>query len=159
MKVMDEQPQNVVDMIEDMSLDVKRAIFEGTQSTLRDLPQITAAVLLAEQQHLLFSRPEDADREEELVLPTYIYTAHLSLFVCERAYRHFGLPFFVNLIKPGYVSLLIEQHFIDYFGPSLSGHGLRTGGWKNYLWNQNVELSVLIPQCFEVCFSVFLNCP
>lgn len=94
MKVMDEQPQNVVDVIEDMSLDVKRAIFEGMQSTLRDLPQITAAVLLAEQQHLLFSRPEDADREEELVLPTHTYTAHLSLFVGKRAYRHFGLHFF-----------------------------------------------------------------
>ncbi|XP_036972048.1 radial spoke head protein 4 homolog A isoform X1 [Acanthopagrus latus] len=67
MKVMDEQPQNVVDVIEDMSLDVKRATFDGMQSTLRDLPQITAAELLAEQQHLLFSRPEDADREEELV--------------------------------------------------------------------------------------------
>lgn len=70
MKVMDEQPQNAVDVIEDMSRDVKRGLFKDKQSTLRDLPQTTAAELLAEQQRVLFSRPEEADQEEELVLAT-----------------------------------------------------------------------------------------
>ncbi|XP_049444384.1 radial spoke head protein 6 homolog A [Epinephelus fuscoguttatus] len=67
MKVMDEQPQNAVDVIEDMSRDVKRGLFKDKQSTLRDLPQTTAAELLAEQQRVLFSRPEEADQEEELI--------------------------------------------------------------------------------------------
>uniref|UniRef100_A0AAQ5XTF6 Radial spoke head component 4A n=1 Tax=Amphiprion ocellaris TaxID=80972 RepID=A0AAQ5XTF6_AMPOC len=67
MKVMAEHPHNAVDVIEDMSRDVKRGLFQDMQSTLRDLPQTTAAELLAEQQCLLFSRPEDRDQEEELV--------------------------------------------------------------------------------------------
>ncbi|CAK6975024.1 radial spoke head protein 6 homolog A [Scomber scombrus] len=67
MKVMDERPQNVVDVIEDISCDVKRGLFEDKWSTLRDLPQTTAAELLAEHQRLLFARPEEADHEEELV--------------------------------------------------------------------------------------------
>ncbi|XP_029285598.1 LOW QUALITY PROTEIN: radial spoke head protein 4 homolog A [Cottoperca gobio] len=66
-KVMDEQPQNVVDVIEDMSRDVKQVCFEDNRSTLRDLPQTTAAELLAEQQRLLFSQPEETDQEEELM--------------------------------------------------------------------------------------------
>ncbi|KAJ4943302.1 hypothetical protein JOQ06_005805 [Pogonophryne albipinna] len=67
MKVMDEHPDNAVDVIEDVSREVKRGLFEDKQSTLRDLPQTTAAELLAEQQRLLFSRPEEADQEEELM--------------------------------------------------------------------------------------------
>uniref|UniRef100_A0A3Q1GRQ8 Radial spoke head component 4A n=1 Tax=Acanthochromis polyacanthus TaxID=80966 RepID=A0A3Q1GRQ8_9TELE len=67
MKVMTEHPHNAVDVIEDMSRDVKRGLFHDMQSTLRDLPQTTAAELLAEQQCSLFSRPEDAAQEEELV--------------------------------------------------------------------------------------------
>lgn len=78
MKVMDERPHNVIDVIEDMSRDMKRGLFEDKQSTLRDLPQTTAAELLAEQQRMLFTRPEEADQEEELVLAAYTYTAHLS---------------------------------------------------------------------------------
>lgn len=67
MRVMDERPQNVVDVVEDMSRDVKLGVFEGKQSTLRDLPHIEATELLAEQQRLLFARTEEADQEEELV--------------------------------------------------------------------------------------------
>lgn len=67
---MDEQPENVVDVIEDMSHDVKRGLFQDKQSTLRDLPQTTAAEQLAEQQRLLFSRTEDPEQEDELVLST-----------------------------------------------------------------------------------------
>ncbi|KAG8008925.1 Radial spoke head protein 4-like protein A [Nibea albiflora] len=66
MKVMDERPHNVIDVIEDLSRDVKRGLFEDKQSTLRDLPQTTPAELLAEQQRMLFARPEEADQEEEL---------------------------------------------------------------------------------------------
>ncbi|XP_035504544.1 radial spoke head protein 4 homolog A isoform X1 [Scophthalmus maximus] len=66
-KVMDEQPQNAVDVIEDMSHDMKQGLFKDKQSTLRDLPQTTAAELLAEQQRLLFSQPEDTEQEDELV--------------------------------------------------------------------------------------------
>ncbi|XP_045906037.1 radial spoke head protein 6 homolog A [Micropterus dolomieu] len=66
-KVMDERPQNVVDVIEDMSHDVKQGLFENKQSTLRVLPQATAAELLAERQRLLFSRQEETEQEEELV--------------------------------------------------------------------------------------------
>lgn len=68
---MDEHPENVVDVIEDMSLDLKRSLFQDKQSTLRDLPQTTAAEQLAEQQRLLFSQSEDADQEDELVLATF----------------------------------------------------------------------------------------
>lgn len=86
MKVMDERPHSVIDVIEDMSRDVKRGLFEDKQSTLRDLPQTTAAELLAEQQRTLFTRLEEADQEEELVPATYNHTAHLSWSVGERAY-------------------------------------------------------------------------
>ncbi|XP_034555973.1 radial spoke head protein 6 homolog A [Notolabrus celidotus] len=66
-KLMDERPQDVVDVFEDMSHDVKRGLFEQKQSTLRDLQQTTAAELLAEQQRQLFARSEEADQEDELV--------------------------------------------------------------------------------------------
>ncbi|CAJ1060154.1 radial spoke head protein 6 homolog A [Xyrichtys novacula] len=66
-KVMDERPQNVLDVFEDLSRDVKRGLFEQKQNTLRDLPQTTAAELLAEQQRQLFSCTEEADQEDELV--------------------------------------------------------------------------------------------
>ncbi|KAM4628680.1 radial spoke head protein 4 homolog A isoform 2-T2 [Polymixia lowei] len=66
-KVMDERPQNVVDVIEDMSRGVKRGLLQDNQSTLRDMPLTPAAQHLADQQRLLFSRVEEVDQEEELV--------------------------------------------------------------------------------------------
>lgn len=75
---MDEHPENVVDVIEDMSHDVKRGLFQDKQSTLRDLPQTIAAEKLAEQQRLLFSHPEDPDQEDELVQSTL--TVHSALW-------------------------------------------------------------------------------
>ncbi|XP_070991404.1 LOW QUALITY PROTEIN: radial spoke head protein 6 homolog A [Oncorhynchus clarkii lewisi] len=68
-KVMDERPENVVDVIEDMSHEVKRGLLLDKQSTLRDLPPSPAAQLLAEQQMLLFSRGggDDGDQETEIV--------------------------------------------------------------------------------------------
>ncbi|MEQ2197933.1 hypothetical protein XENOCAPTIV_005262 [Xenoophorus captivus] len=63
---MDEHTNNAVDVIEEMSYDVKRALFTGMQSTLRDLPQFTAAELLTDQQLTLFSRPDDVVHEDEM---------------------------------------------------------------------------------------------
>ncbi|XP_074524620.1 radial spoke head protein 4 homolog A [Halichoeres trimaculatus] len=77
MKVMDERPQNVVDVFEDMSRDVKRGLFEQKQSTLRDLPQTTAAELVAEQQRQLFSR----DQEDELVDTPYPNVNETSFYL------------------------------------------------------------------------------
>ncbi|XP_035617242.1 radial spoke head protein 6 homolog A [Oncorhynchus keta] len=70
-KVMDERPENVVDVIEDMSHEVKRGLLLDKQSTLRDIPPSPAAQLLAEQQMLLFSRGggDDGDQEVETPLP------------------------------------------------------------------------------------------
>ncbi|CAB1333025.1 unnamed protein product [Coregonus sp. 'balchen'] len=70
-KVMDERPENVVDVIEDMSREVKRGLLMDKQSTLRDIPLAPAAQLLAEQQRLLFSRGggDDGDQEVETPLP------------------------------------------------------------------------------------------
>uniref|UniRef100_A0A8C7NB99 Radial spoke head 6 homolog A n=1 Tax=Oncorhynchus kisutch TaxID=8019 RepID=A0A8C7NB99_ONCKI len=67
-KVMDERPENVVDVIEDMSHEVKRGLLLDKQSTLRDIPPSPAAQLLAEQQMLLFSRG-GGDQEVETPLP------------------------------------------------------------------------------------------
>nr|XP_043899378.1 radial spoke head protein 4 homolog A isoform X2 [Solea senegalensis] len=69
LKVIDEQPHNAVDVIEDLSYAVKQDLFEDRQSNLRDLPQTTAAELLAEKQRLLFTQQEDAEQEDELIDP------------------------------------------------------------------------------------------
>ncbi|XP_030582776.1 radial spoke head protein 4 homolog A isoform X2 [Archocentrus centrarchus] len=66
-QLMDEQPHDAVDVIEDMSSSVKRGLLEDMQSALQDLPQTTADEQLAQQQRLLFAQPESADHEEELV--------------------------------------------------------------------------------------------
>ncbi|XP_062250705.1 radial spoke head protein 4 homolog A-like [Platichthys flesus] len=84
-KVMDEQPQDVVDVIEDISREVKRALFEDKQSILQDLPQTTAAELLAEQQRPLFSRPEDNDQEDELQQETPLPNVSEIAFYLEQA--------------------------------------------------------------------------
>ncbi|XP_056270117.1 radial spoke head protein 4 homolog A isoform X2 [Pseudoliparis swirei] len=86
MKVMDEQPQNAVDVIEDMSHDVKRTFFEDEQSTLRDLNQTTAAELLAEQQRRLFAQPaEEEQEEEELMEPSALPNVSEIGFYLEQA--------------------------------------------------------------------------
>ncbi|KAM9849264.1 radial spoke head protein 4 homolog A [Aulostomus maculatus] len=64
-QVMDERPHNVVDVIEDLSLDVKRRAYKGEQSPARLCPQTEAAGLMAEAQRRLFMAPEAAEREEE----------------------------------------------------------------------------------------------
>ncbi|XP_047443799.1 radial spoke head protein 6 homolog A [Mugil cephalus] len=65
-KVMNERPHNVVDVIEDISHDIKRGLLRDIQIAMQDSPQTTTAELLAEQQRALFSRSEEADQEEEL---------------------------------------------------------------------------------------------
>ncbi|KAM4575315.1 radial spoke head protein 4 homolog A [Fundulus diaphanus] len=66
-KVMDEHTNNVVDVIEEISHDVKRDLFNGIRSSLRDLPQDTAAELLTEQQRTLFYQPDDIIQEDKMV--------------------------------------------------------------------------------------------
>ncbi|XP_041791110.1 radial spoke head protein 6 homolog A-like [Chelmon rostratus] len=80
-KVMDVHPRNVVDEIEDMSREVKRGLFEDKQITLRDLPQTTAAEMLAEQQCLLFSRPEETDQEVELMETALPNVSEIGFFL------------------------------------------------------------------------------
>uniref|UniRef100_A0AAZ3QXF9 Radial spoke head component 4A n=1 Tax=Oncorhynchus tshawytscha TaxID=74940 RepID=A0AAZ3QXF9_ONCTS len=82
-KVMDERPENVVDIIEDMSREVKQEFLQDKQSTLRDMPLATAAQLLAEQQRLLFSRRggDDGEQEEELVETPLPNVSELGFFL------------------------------------------------------------------------------
>ncbi|KAI1903749.1 hypothetical protein AGOR_G00030420 [Albula goreensis] len=82
-KVMDERPENAVDVLEDLSYEVKRAGLRDTQSTLRDIPPTPAAHLLAEQQRALFTRAggEEAEQEEELVETPLPNLAELSFYL------------------------------------------------------------------------------
>ncbi|XP_067113743.1 radial spoke head protein 6 homolog A [Osmerus mordax] len=82
-KVMDERPENVVDIFEDMSREVKRGILPETQSTLRDVAFIPATQLLAEKQRLLFSRGggDEGDQEEELVDTPLPNVGELAFFL------------------------------------------------------------------------------
>lgn len=74
---MDEQPNDAVDIFEDLSYDVKRGLFEDTKNRLRDLPHTTLAELLAEQQRLLFTQQEDTEHEDELVLSESLHYPHI----------------------------------------------------------------------------------
>lgn len=80
--MINECPHNVVDIIEDMSHDVKRGSFDDKHSNLKDLPQTTNAELLAEQQSLLFFRPDEADQDEEQVLAVLQMTKCVSGLKC-----------------------------------------------------------------------------
>lgn len=65
---MEERPENVVDVIEDLSREVKRAGLQNTQSTLRDIHVTTPPQVTAEQQKVLFSHKggEDGTQEEQV---------------------------------------------------------------------------------------------
>ncbi|KAG5844531.1 hypothetical protein ANANG_G00163480 [Anguilla anguilla] len=82
-KVMDERPENAVDIIEDMSLEVKRAGMRDKQSTLRDTPPVPAVQVLAEQQKTLFTRGggDEVEPEEELVETPLPNLAEQSFFL------------------------------------------------------------------------------
>lgn len=64
-RVTDERPNNVMDVIEDMSLEIKQSYFSDNQRALPNLPEATGAEELAEQHRLLFCPA--GDQEEELV--------------------------------------------------------------------------------------------
>lgn len=73
--MIDEHTENAVDVVEEMSRDVKRALFSGIQGPLREVPQVSSAELLTEQQRTLFSQPEEVvAQEDEMVLAFYTYT-------------------------------------------------------------------------------------
>ncbi|XP_076867267.1 radial spoke head protein 4 homolog A isoform X1 [Brachyhypopomus gauderio] len=82
-KVMDERPQNAVDVLEDLSRELKRSTLPHLQSTLRDTPPATATQLLAEKQKTLFSRGgvDGGDQEDELVETPLPNVAELSFFL------------------------------------------------------------------------------
>lgn len=61
---MEERPENAVDVIEDLSQEVKRNMLQEKQSTLRDTPSTSNAELLAEQQKTLFDQGEEREQEE-----------------------------------------------------------------------------------------------
>ncbi|XP_053699658.1 radial spoke head protein 4 homolog A-like [Synchiropus splendidus] len=67
MKVMDERPLDAVDMLEDISIDVKRASFENQQNVIQEIPEVVATEVLAEEQHKLFT--QEMDQEDPLPLP------------------------------------------------------------------------------------------
>lgn len=90
---MDERPENAVDVIEDISLDLKRNIFQEKQDTLRDSPSSSLALLLAEQQKSLFSQGvDDGDHEEELVRNLKITLIPFFLALKDKI-KMFGFPF------------------------------------------------------------------
>lgn len=72
-KVLDERPENVVDVFEDISKDVKKTKFTSTVDTILDKVDKTTEVQLAESQKALFERnqedPEHEGGEEEVETP------------------------------------------------------------------------------------------
>lgn len=69
-KILDEQPANVVDIIENISKDVKWGQFQKKMDTLRDEPESLATFEAAEKCKALFLKANgegDEDLEEELV--------------------------------------------------------------------------------------------
>lgn len=68
-KILDERPENAVDVFEDMSREVKRGLMHDKQGALRDTPFSSAQQDLADLQRILFARPpsDDGDHDEELV--------------------------------------------------------------------------------------------
>ncbi|TWW57406.1 Radial spoke head protein 4 -like protein A [Takifugu flavidus] len=64
-KVIDERPNNVMDIIEDMSHEIKQSFCSDNGRALPKLPETTVADELAEKHRLLFCQTEE--QEEELV--------------------------------------------------------------------------------------------
>ncbi|XP_017350687.1 radial spoke head protein 4 homolog A-like [Ictalurus punctatus] len=63
-KVMDERPENAVDVIEDLSHKVKRSTVLDKQNMLRDTPSTTSSELLAEKQSALFKQEDEGEPNE-----------------------------------------------------------------------------------------------
>ncbi|KAF6722119.1 Radial spoke head 4-like protein A [Oryzias melastigma] len=66
-KIMDERPHDAVDVLEDMSLELKRALFKDRQSSLREHVRPSAGDMLAEHQLLLFKQEQDFNHEDPTV--------------------------------------------------------------------------------------------
>lgn len=66
-KIMDERPHDAVDVLEDMSLELKRALFKDRQSSLREHVTPSAGDMLAEHQLLLFKQEQDFNHEDPTV--------------------------------------------------------------------------------------------
>lgn len=90
-KIMDESPDDAVDVLEDMSLELKRASFKDTQRSLRDHVTPSVGERLAEQQLLLFKHAQDFNHEDPTVSssspphhfsPSSDEPQHLSLLLC-----------------------------------------------------------------------------
>ncbi|XDV47897.1 hypothetical protein PO909_017439 [Leuciscus waleckii] len=82
-KLMDERPENAVDVIEDISRELKGGILQEKQDTLRDNPSSSSsAQLLAEQQKTLFkcAAGREDDHEEELLDSPLPNVAELAFF-------------------------------------------------------------------------------
>nr|XP_040039460.1 radial spoke head protein 6 homolog A isoform X1 [Gasterosteus aculeatus aculeatus] len=110
MKVMDEHPHDAVDVIEDISHDVKLTFSEDKQNLLRDLPETTAAELLAEQQRLLFSRPEEDEQEEQLKADVFPVFA-VSLIPATVAHKWMSNHYNMETLHPNVreVGFYLEQ--------------------------------------------------
>ncbi|XP_008406405.1 radial spoke head protein 4 homolog A isoform X2 [Poecilia reticulata] len=84
-KVIDEHTENAVDVVEEMSCDVKRALFSGIQGPLREVPQVSSAELLTEQQRILFSQPEEVVAQEDEMGETALPNVSEIAFYLEQA--------------------------------------------------------------------------
>ncbi|KAK6470702.1 radial spoke head protein 6-like protein A-like [Huso huso] len=86
-KVLDERPENVVDMFEDLSKDIKRSQFSKKMDTLRDEPESSAAFDLAETRKVLFSKggAEGLEGQEEELVETPLPNVMELAFYFEQA--------------------------------------------------------------------------
>ncbi|XP_053742045.1 radial spoke head protein 4 homolog A-like isoform X1 [Synchiropus splendidus] len=106
MRIIDERPQDSVDMIEDISLDVKRALFESKQNFMQDLPVTRAAERLAKQQSFLFT--QESDPEDPLPLPN---VSEIGFFL-EQAGVGLGREELMKIFLA--LKLLVDSHALQH---------------------------------------------
>uniref|UniRef100_A0AAV2JI10 Uncharacterized protein n=1 Tax=Knipowitschia caucasica TaxID=637954 RepID=A0AAV2JI10_KNICA len=85
-KIIEERPADAVDVIEDISHNVKRALYVDSQSTLRDLSEETPVETMAQQQQDLFKLLPEGDQEYELVTMTTLMKS-LRLQIPHRSHQ------------------------------------------------------------------------
>ncbi|MGH0168688.1 UNVERIFIED_CONTAM: hypothetical protein FKN15_055120 [Acipenser sinensis] len=86
-KVLDERPENVVDMFEDLSKDIKRSQFSKKMDTLCDEPESSTAFDLADTRKVLFSKggAEGLEGQEEELVETPLPNVMELAFYFEQA--------------------------------------------------------------------------
>ncbi|MGH0114881.1 UNVERIFIED_CONTAM: hypothetical protein FKN15_065805 [Acipenser sinensis] len=86
-KVLDERPENMVDMFEGLSKDIKWSQFSKKMDTLRDEPESSAAFDLAEIQKVLFSKggAEGSEGQEVELVETPLPNVMELAFYFEQA--------------------------------------------------------------------------